>query len=72
MATGELQTVFRPATSSGAARLITSQVAIDAEKQIIRKMQSGQDSLAPILSTEAATAQSNSRDFLNDKLSGKC
>jgi conjugative relaxase-like TrwC/TraI family protein len=66
MATGELQTVSRPAATSNAARLITSQEAIDAEKQIVRKMQSGQDYLAPILPTEAATAQSNSRDFLNE------
>jgi conjugative relaxase-like TrwC/TraI family protein len=65
-AKGELQTVSRENRPEIPARLVTSQNAIDAERSIVHTMQTGQSSVEPIMQKDAATAQSNTRDYFNE------
>jgi ATP-dependent exoDNAse (exonuclease V) alpha subunit len=66
LAKGELQTVSRENRPEIPARLVTSQNAIDAERSIVQTMQTGQSSVEPIMHKDAATAQSNTRDYFNE------
>src|ERR1035438_3882314 len=65
-AKGELQTVSRENRPDIPARLVTSQDAINAERSIVQTMQTGQSSVEPIMQKDAATAQSNTRDYFNE------
>jgi len=66
LAKGELQTVSRENRPEIPARLVTSQNAIDAERSIVQTMQTGQSSVEPIMQKDAATTQSNTRDYFNE------
>lgn len=65
-AKGQLQTVSRENRPDIPARLVTSQDAINAERSIVQTMQTGQSSVEPIMQKDAATAQSNTRDYFNE------
>jgi conjugative relaxase-like TrwC/TraI family protein len=66
LAKGQVETVSRENKPDGPARLLTSQDAINAERSIVHTMQTGQSSVEPIMQKDAATAQSNTRDYFNE------